>query len=101
MAINIENRKKHKIFSKLQLPEKIAAPLYAQSDRFDFRMCKSIFMDRNEFLMEMKNCDAIILSSLVRIDKEALDTIGTNLKVNHKWKTIKFILYKLKYLLIK
>lgn len=73
--------KKIKIFSSIPLPEQIVAPLLTQSDKFDFKSCTSLFAEKKDILLEFKNCDALILSALIQIDKDVLDLIGPNLKV--------------------
>lgn len=72
------------VFSTVPLPKYIVAPFYERQDRIEFKMSEKVNIDRKDVLLEIKGCDAVIVSHRVTADKEFLDAAGENLKVKKK-----------------
>lgn len=74
------NEKKFKIFSTMEIPSK-CLPILDKYLDLDFEMNGSVITERNDLLKKVKDCNAIICTPYNKIDKEVLDSAGSNLKV--------------------
>lgn len=92
--MNDEKRKKLKVFATVPIPEHLLKPLLNQSDRFEFRMTQNVNTSLDEVLGELKDCDALIVTPFVPINKKVLDLIGNNLKVPYFVRLLIFIYIK-------